>query len=159
SDAGDGYCSSCGHKLDAPNEEGGRATPVVVPVGATVGGGEIVAARAPDEFVVRTPEGSDVTIVVGPAAEIDRERSALEKGGRKNAFARVMGHGNDDKFGAYLTLGAPPRASKRIGDADAKDRMTLERALAIVGAVLDLADAIERAGLAWEPEREDLYVA
>jgi serine/threonine protein phosphatase PrpC len=150
-DGGDGYCDACGHRLD-----GARSTPPLVPVGAHLGDGEVKGARAPDELLVKTKDGAELTVRVGSKQDIAHEHAALLALGGAAPFPRVLGHGDDERHGAFLTLDAGPQGE--IGPPKAFATRSLDDALAALRRLLDVAERVERAGFAWSPDTDDLHV-
>ncbi len=149
-DEGDGYCSSCGHRL-----AGNRSTPPLIPIGAKIAGSEVVAARAADDFVVRGPHG-ELTVAIGSAAAVAAEASALTALGGVAPFPKLVEHGDDPRHGSFVAITSPPSSARRL--ADVAPAMSLDKALAVVHRVLDAAEAVERAGFDWLPEHGDLWV-
>ncbi len=169
-DGGDGYCKACGHRLalrppPAPNQgvrSASRPTPPLIPVGAKIGGCEIAGTRGGDDFIARAENGAIVTVTVGDSALLSEESSAIEAlakagGDGERRVPRVVEQGVDASYGAYLVLTAPPSGARPL--AEEGPAMRLDAALRYVDGLLDLAEAVERAGRGWASDRADLYVA
>jgi PPM family protein phosphatase len=161
-DGGDGYCKACGHRLVLPPRTSApaasRPTPPLIPVGAKLAGGEIMAPRGSDDFVARAENGATVTLAIGDPARLSAEAEllgALAKD-REGCAPKVIEQGLDSSYGSFLVLTAPLPGAKPL--ADEGPAMPLDGSLAYLRGLLDLAEAIERAGAGWAPERADLYV-
>jgi PPM family protein phosphatase len=168
-DDGDGYCKACGHRLapkPPPQPHPGtrsvstsRPTPPLIPIGARLGGSEIMAPRANDDFVARAENGATVTVTIGDPAALAEEAAALEsllKSG-EGRVPHAVEQGTDTSYGAYLVLTAPPAGTKAL--LDEGPAMSLDEVFGYLRALLDLAEAVERTGRGWAPDRADLYVA
>ncbi len=149
-DEGDGYCSSCGHRL-----AGNRATPPLIPIGAKIAGSEVIAARAADDFVVRGPHG-ELTVAIGSVSAVAAEAAALAALGGVAPFPKLVEHGDDPRHGSFVAMASPPASARRL--ADVAPTLSLDAALTLLQRVLDAAEAVERAGFDWLPEHGDLWV-
>ena len=151
SDDGDGYCTSCGHRIGRD-----RVTPPLVPLGAMIGGGEVISARGADDFVVRMPSGQELTLAIGSEEDLALEAAAIRALGAHARFPRVLEHGDDARYGAFIALSPPPATSRRL--VDYAPAVSPERAVDVLGAVLDVAGVIEKAGFDWMPDKNDVWI-
>jgi serine/threonine protein phosphatase PrpC len=153
-------CPSCGQLIG-----GDRITPPLVPLGARVGRGEVIAARGADDFIVRMPSGEELTFAIGTEqglalemealAALSSRTSSLSRSSR-STFPRVLEHGDDARHGAFVALTPPPAGARRLVD---EARMVVPaRALDLLVSVLDIADEIERAGFDWMPDKNDVWI-
>jgi serine/threonine protein phosphatase PrpC len=150
-DDGDGYCSSCGHKL-----AGGTAAPdALLPIGATIGGRVVTEAHDRDDFAAKDPSGREVTVAVGAPESLALEAEAARALGGPG-FPTIEELGADARRGAFLVLSPPPAGAARL--ADVGKELSLAAALALVDRILDVAATIECAGFAWQPQLHDVYI-
>lgn len=147
----DGYCSACGRRAVSS-----RPTPASLATGTPLAGGRVASSRSADEVLVALPSGVKVLVALGESSAMEREADALERLAGRAPFPRVHECGVDDALGSFLALAMPP-ADARPLDA-AGGRLDLDTAVAVLGRVLDAAQLVERLGLAWEPQRDDVHV-
>lgn len=146
----DGFCSACGKRATS------RPTPASVLVGSTLAGGVVVASLAVDEYVVRTAGGSNVRVVLGAPAAVEREGDVLERIGGGGPFPAVVECGVDDALGSYVALAMPPDDAQPL--ADVGPALAVSTAMGLVRALVDAAQVVEKLGFAWEPQRDDVHV-
>jgi PPM family protein phosphatase len=149
-DSGDGYCSSCGHRL------GPMSTTPPVPLGATVFGHEIVSPRGADDFLVRSADGQTMALALGDAADLAIEADALAKVKAKAWLPPAAQQGEDLERGAVLVLTATPAARRLVECATA---LPVAEMIALMDGVLEVAAAASAAGFSWRPGLQDLNVA
>ena len=147
----DGFCSSCGRRGAS-----GRPTPARVAPGQPLAGGVVASLRGPDQYGVTLPSGGAALVALGEASSIEREADALERIGGAGAFPRALQRGHDEVYGAYLALALPAPEARSLSEA--APALPLPGAVALLGALLDAAQLVERLGLAWEPQRDDVFV-
>jgi hypothetical protein len=148
------FCEHDGERL--ADDDSPRDTPPLVPVGARLGGGEVVGARAPDELVVRTPSGELLTVAFGGVDDAEREAGALRRLGGAPPFPRVVDQGSDPRHGSYLVLSSPSLGAPRLAEVGCG--LSLAQAFATLRGILDAAERVERTGLTWDPEADDLFL-
>jgi serine/threonine protein phosphatase PrpC len=151
-DAGDGYCSACGHGL------GPASTKAVVKVGAKIGCYEVVSPSGADEHSVRaTGDGPLHVLVLGEARDLEAEAAALQAVAACHSaeVCRLVEQGADGAVGAFLvrtTLdGGRPLAEVAAG-------LALPAVVALASAAVDVADALCGAGFLWSPRPGDFGV-
>ncbi len=147
----DGFCSACGRRALSS-----RPTPPVLPNGQPLAGGVVAGSRGGDEYLVTMKAGRTALVAIGEPAAIEREADALERIGGTGPFPRVLECGQDDLMGAYLALAMPPPEARTLSEVG--PAFTLVEVVALLRAVLDAAQVVERLGFAWEPQRDDLYL-
>jgi serine/threonine protein phosphatase PrpC len=147
-----GFCDTDGAAL----VEAARPTPTLVPVGAALGGGVVVAAFGSDEYLVRGAAGATLRVLLGEAVAIEREADLLERIGGSGPFPRVAECAVDDTHGSYLALAAPPASARPLGEVGAT--LSLTTVIGVLRALLDAAQIVEKVGFAWEPQRDDVHV-
>jgi serine/threonine protein phosphatase PrpC len=147
----DGFCSSCGKRALSS-----RPTPAVAPVGSPLAGGVVVSSQSSEEYVVRMPGGGSVLVALGDASAIEREADALERIGGSGPFPRVVECGADETHGAFLALAMPAADDRPLGEVG--PGFGLPAVTALLRALLDAAQIVERMGFAWEPQRDDVHV-
>ncbi|MGD0529303.1 MAG: PP2C family serine/threonine-protein phosphatase [Polyangiaceae bacterium] len=147
----DGFCSSCGRRPLSS-----RPTPPVVPLGAPLAGGVVVASAGSDEYLVRAAGGATMRVLLGDASAIEREADLLERIGSAGPFPRVAECGVDDVHGSYLATAAPPPDARPLSEVGAG--LTLATAIGVLRALVDAAQIIEKIGFAWEPQRDDVHI-
>jgi hypothetical protein len=102
-DDGDGYCSSCGHRV------GPSAPESRVAVGAAVGPLTVTAARGPDEVLARDHDGRECLLVLGSSADLAGEEAGLQALASCRSLPRVVASGTSEEHGSYLALSLPRR--------------------------------------------------
>jgi serine/threonine protein phosphatase PrpC len=147
----DGFCSACGRRAVSS-----RPTPALVPTGQRLAGGVTTASRGTDEYVVTMKAGGTALVALGDPAAIEREADALERIGGSGPFPRVIECAHDDQYGAYLALAMPPSDARPLSEVG--PGLSLSEAVALLRALVDAAQIVERLGFAWEPQRDDVYV-
>jgi serine/threonine protein phosphatase PrpC len=150
SDDGEGYCGSCGHRLET------RATVSFLPPGATIGGRTIVATRAPDDVLARGTDDVVVGVTVGDAALLADEAAALRALDGKLGAPALVELGNDTRRGAFLVFAQPPAGARPLADG-AKD-LDEHAAIRLVRHALDVVEALEKAGVRWTPRGSDFHL-
>lgn len=148
-DDGDGYCSSCGHRV------GPSAPESRVAVGAAVGPLTVTAARGPDEVLARDHDGRECLLVLGSSADLAGEEAGLQALASCRSLPRVVASGTSEEHGSYLALSLPPEGAKPM--ADMRALPTLAEGLGRALLALDLAGTLEARGFSWEPRGKDLY--
>jgi serine/threonine protein phosphatase PrpC len=158
-DDGDGYCLSCGHRVDVP------ATPsvpqktepaITLAVGETIG---IYVVRAPvpgtSDAHANGPKGP-VLLVSGASDDLEREREILEHIAR----ARIATLGIPTTIEAIehraLALSAPPRGARLLWDV--APELSAEETLGLASELLETAQTLETAGIAFTPSPRDFYL-
>lgn len=146
-DEGDGYCSACGHRIGPSSTEG------YVAVGSTVASMTVTAARGLDDVLARRGDGGECVLAFGSAVDLAREEAAVRALAPNRAVPAVIAAGTTVEYGAYLAL-SHPEDVQPLAEIGAPPTLAggLSRAL----FALDLAEAIEERGLAWEPLGKDL---
>ena len=120
-----------------------------------VAGGEVIAARGADDFVVRMPSGDELTLAIGTEDGLALEMAALDMLGARPGIPRVLEQGDDARHGAFVALTPPPAGARRlVGDARG---FTPAHALDVLASVLDVAEQVERAGFDWMPDKNDVW--
>jgi serine/threonine protein phosphatase PrpC len=125
-------------------------------VGARLAGGIVVSSPAADEHLVRAPGGAQLRVVLGEASVVEREADLLERIGGSGAFPSFVECGEDETHGPYLAVAAPPPDARPL--AESGPNLTLASAIALIRAMVDAAQVIEKIGFAWEPQRDDVHV-
>lgn len=152
-DDGDGYCASCGSRID-PEQ---RTTISILPEGATFGGCTVTGARATDDVSAKSKTGADVAIAVGDAAILADESSATRALAGHAAAPALVLSGEDPRRGAFLVLSALPPSAVHV--LEAALTMPLGAALGLAREALGVTNTLERAGLRWTPRPSDFHVA
>jgi PPM family protein phosphatase len=112
----------------------------------------VTAARANDDVVARGREGSECVLAFGSLEGLAREEAALRTLRPNRALPTVIASGTTLDHGAYLALSLPENAQP-MGEIRAAP--TLAEGLSRALLALDLAEALEARGLAWEPRGND----
>jgi serine/threonine protein phosphatase PrpC len=144
----DGFCSVCGMKFEAP----ARTARSLVPSGAKLAGGLVIATPSPTESWVRMGDGTTALVVLGEMNALEREASVLERAAHPS-FPRVVSVGVDDTYGPYLALAAKEEG-KPIEEAAAA--LTVREMTGLARELVAAAANIERQGMVWEPARADV---
>jgi serine/threonine protein phosphatase PrpC len=135
--------------LAAPRDT--PATPPTVEPGSTLAGFSVIARRAADDVWARKDDGPEMLVATGTSSALGIEQHALEAMQGKLPVPRVTANGSD-KGVAWIALeGAPTGESLRA----VASSITPREAVAILGNVLDYAEALESAGFAWSPRVDD----
>jgi PPM family protein phosphatase len=168
-DDGDGYCSSCGHRLSPhtpsvappslrPGEENALA------MGTKIEGFRLLRIE-PDGAVASAPGGAEVLLVLSDATALGVEADAIEKLGGEPGFPKLVARGGPlrtDGAGPpagdvpFLALSLPPPSAKPL--AEVAHAGGPSDAVRLMEALLELAGRVERAGYAWEPLARDVHV-
>lgn len=140
-DEGDGYCSSCGHRL--------QAAPTELPVGSSLGRYTIVSPRASDDAVGRDEAGAEALVTKGtPLALVEAAALRIIQGDPR--YPSVIEYVHDDLLALSVPGGRP--LAERAPSLDTAGR------IAVVDAVIDIAESVERAGFAWSPRAADFHL-
>ena len=142
-DEGDGYCSSCGHRLQP------AAVLAELPVGASLGRYTITASRAPDDALGRDDAGGEALVTKGSALAL-LEAAALRTIQDDARFPSVIEYVHDDLLALSVPRGRP--LAEQAPSLDTAGRID------VVLAVIAIAESVERAGFAWSPRAGDLHV-
>jgi serine/threonine protein phosphatase PrpC len=176
-DDGDGYCTVCGHRLGSTSARAvpeptappalakGIASPALAKQAApptlaglmfTPGtrlGAYLVRHASGDRVTASTPDGTEVALVLGAPPALAHEAELLGRLGAHPAFPRLV---DRDEAGGYLTLSAPPPASRTL--ADVLQRRNVGETVAVIRGLLEAAATVEAAGFAFEPLPSDLLL-
>lgn len=151
-DDGDGYCQTCGHKLAHVSEA--SQTRDWSAKGAHVGQ-FIVRQSADDAALASRPDGTEVLLVRGTPAALGTETEALARVGAHRSFPRVIDRGSVGSD-AFLALSPPSSSAQRL--AGVAHSRTVEETIASIGAILELASVVERAGFTFQPLPGDVHI-
>jgi serine/threonine protein phosphatase PrpC len=150
SDDGEGYCTSCGLRLDA-----GR-TVSFLPPGGAIGGRSVIASRAPDDVLAKGPDDVVVAVTVGDAALLADEASAARALDGRLGAPKLVELGTDERRGPFLALALPPEGARALSDAaSGLDELG---AIRIARRTLDVVEALERNGMRWTPRMSDFHL-
>jgi serine/threonine protein phosphatase PrpC len=104
-------------------------------------------------MVVKDASGRSRLLVFGPREEVSREAEAL-RALAGPGFPSVLAVGQEAPFGDYLVVDADVDGGTPIE----KSSLAFDAALAFVAALMDVAEALEKARWSWEPRSSDLHV-
>ena len=147
--------------LHGPTRSASLAHPTRAPrrpaePGSKLGGFVVAAARAVDDAWAAAPDGRRVLLATGTSASLSTEAHALEVLRKTPGMPRALEQAPLPGGEALLAIEvAPQGALSLVETAERTDGAT---AIALLHQMLDVADALERAGLGWAPELEDAYV-
>jgi serine/threonine protein phosphatase PrpC len=158
SDDGDGYCRICGFRLEPEAGMPSSDEPAASSLrpGISVGGYVIHGPATRDVARATAPNGVEVLVVIGEAGALAVEAEALSALADNRTFPRIIERG-DHRTPPFLSLSAPPASARKL--VDVVQNESPSQAVQVLFALLDAAEAVERAGFTFQPTPWDLLLA